>query len=179
MSQFKPQPTRQFLKTIGPKVLNVALLISGFLFGREFYRLGHDYQLDISRMPKITVAEDGFTHASGPPLSVATNGRMKGARFHRYATHFNGVIEFPNGKPIDYRLKATMKEWENELPGPIAAQLDSKKSITITSDVLAKFKMAPDGSFTARCEGYYFVGKLWLKNPKDFPKDGYISVIMN
>lgn len=154
-------------------------IVASFSAGKEWFRLGHGYQLDTLRLRKTSVEEDGFTHVLGSVLSIAVNGRMGYVTTRSRTAGSEGEILFASGPPIDYRLRAVEAKWESDLAFPNTIQMDTRDALTITPGILSDTKLAPDGSLTARCRGYYFVGMLWLKNPKQMPEGSYISIIMH
>ncbi len=167
--------TRGWVVTMGI----LFFIVASFSAGKEWFRLGHGYQLDTLRLRKTSVRGDGFTHVLGPVLSVAANGQMDVFTMQSRTAGSRGEIQYASGPPIEYRLRAVEAKWESDLKFPNTIQLDTRDALTITPDILSDTKLAPDGSLTARCRGYYFVGMLWLKNPRQMPEGGYISIIMH
>lgn len=172
---------------IGPAGMRVMKLLVGwiliyavypallFAVYFELHRLSHGMEIDLLKVPGRVEGGRRFTHAASPILSFSANAEVTGLSFLSYRVAGEGNLDFGAPRGIDYRLTAEPKVSII----PIAFQKEAKRSLVVTEALLASCRPAQDGSITVKVAGVYFTCFLTIKNPKSFPAQGYISLIVS
>ena len=168
------------LKSNSPAILwTSSIMLFFFMCTKEYNRLAHGYQIDLQRCRGAVLEAGDFTHAASPALSVCANGEMSGLRFSNGRFWGRGTILFKSSRPVKYELMATLYENEDYLTHKPNPQVQSGRSIDISPEFLRQQSLAPDGSFTAKLTGVYFVAYLKISDAKAFPLSGRLSLIVN
>lgn len=148
---------------------------------KEYDRLSYGFRLDLLKYSGVTLRSNGYTHAAGPELSLCANGDIEGINFLYAKVLGQGRIAFKSAKPIQYKLRSTLKgkEYEDDVGPAPRTQMQVDKSVILSKQFLQAHKLAADGSFCVKVTGVYFVAYLKIDNAKSLPPTAYVSLIVN